>query len=292
MKIAVFSDIHSNGYAFTAVKRDMEDVQFTEKWFLGDLFGYGPNAVKVFNELQELSPEVWLAGNHDLGLAGISPFAGLGNADTRITWEYNRINLKKEMIDIVSNKPICRQRCIEGISCQLTHGFPGETDLEFVTNYDYAQAPLRSNHTIHDSDLVEIWKKNTPDFHFWLVGHSHFRTGWIWDGYRWKYLSKRDVFGTKLNGDNPENKVRSRSFTVTKKSLNQNTFLILNPGSVGMPAIGFGDSKYIRYANYLILASTDSTITIEYRSVPYNAKELKDIWSPYPKSVREKIRLA
>jgi diadenosine tetraphosphatase ApaH/serine/threonine PP2A family protein phosphatase len=64
MRIAIFSDIHSNLEAFEAVARDAEQQQCTDFVCLGDVVGYNANPRECVARVRELGCPV-VKGNHD-----------------------------------------------------------------------------------------------------------------------------------------------------------------------------------------------------------------------------------
>lgn len=71
MKIAVYSDVHGNLEALTAVLKDMKRESPDKSYFLGDSVGYGPNPNECVEIIRETS-EVVLAGNHDWAAVGLT----------------------------------------------------------------------------------------------------------------------------------------------------------------------------------------------------------------------------
>ena len=71
MKIAVYSDVHGNLEALTAVLKDMKREEPDARLFLGDAVGYGPNPNECVEMVRENS-DVVLAGNHDWAAVGLT----------------------------------------------------------------------------------------------------------------------------------------------------------------------------------------------------------------------------
>lgn len=67
MKIAVFSDIHSNLPSLQAVMQDIENYQPDEMICLGDLVGYAPFPNEVISIIRSLNIPV-IMGNYDQGV--------------------------------------------------------------------------------------------------------------------------------------------------------------------------------------------------------------------------------
>jgi len=70
LKYALFSDVHGNWEAFTALEKALR-AEAPDKVFLGDIVGYGPDP-KACIELLKETQAVALAGNHDHAAAGIT----------------------------------------------------------------------------------------------------------------------------------------------------------------------------------------------------------------------------
>ena len=72
--ILVLADIHANAVALNAVLADVaqryENNPPVETWFLGDLFGRGPEPVATWRLFAEIESRIAVAGNHDWGLLG------------------------------------------------------------------------------------------------------------------------------------------------------------------------------------------------------------------------------
>lgn len=72
--VILLADIHANDAALGEVIRDARRRYGHDGtlrlWFLGDLFGRGPEPVRVWRMLTTYGPEVMLLGNHEYGLFG------------------------------------------------------------------------------------------------------------------------------------------------------------------------------------------------------------------------------
>ncbi|MDN2452145.1 metallophosphoesterase [Lactobacillus sp. UCMA15818] len=62
-KIAIFSDIHGNLSALNAFYEDAKKENVDDYWFLGDIFGPGPDVQEVWNKLLRINPSVRIRGN-------------------------------------------------------------------------------------------------------------------------------------------------------------------------------------------------------------------------------------
>lgn len=82
MRVALLADIHGNAPALRAVLSDVKKQGVAQLWCLGDVLGYGPLPVSCIDWLDEWSPPVWLAGNHDL--ATLHLYRGLDRDDAAV----------------------------------------------------------------------------------------------------------------------------------------------------------------------------------------------------------------
>ncbi len=69
MKALILSDIHGNLEALQTVMKAAQNLKWKELWFLGDLYGYGPNPEECFAILKQYKL-CFIPGNHDLLLCG------------------------------------------------------------------------------------------------------------------------------------------------------------------------------------------------------------------------------
>lgn len=71
--VILLADVHANTHALGAVRRDViarYNGQRFVYWFLGDLFGRGPEPIQIWTDLMRLKPEASVAGNHDWAISG------------------------------------------------------------------------------------------------------------------------------------------------------------------------------------------------------------------------------
>lgn len=151
MRIAFFSDVHSNLEALQAVLDDAKEHKVEKFHFLGDAVGYGPDPNECVKIVCDLS-EICLYGNHDyaaLGLMDISYFNPY--AAEAIRWTQS--NLSTESKDLFKDFKMTAK--VDDIF--LVHGTPGNPE-----EWDYLL------------DLADA-EYNFPAFEekVCLVGHSH-----------------------------------------------------------------------------------------------------------------------
>ena len=104
MRVAVFSDIHSNQEAFQAFIDHSATLNINKYVCLGDVIGYGANPNRCIKMLRGLEGTCIL-GNHDAAALGI-PMNMKKDARQAISWTRRRLseesfNFLKEMTDTV-----------------------------------------------------------------------------------------------------------------------------------------------------------------------------------------------
>jgi predicted phosphodiesterase len=143
MKVLIVADIHGNSTALRAVLNDAGDVDAL--WCAGDIVGYGPDPVECIEMVRGI-PNVCIAGNHDVGVAGnVSGFGSAGmagndgavggrgvgvigyinpgsfNPEAKIARDWTRSMLDEEQISFLAQLPLMA----EPLTCVLmVHGAP------------------------------------------------------------------------------------------------------------------------------------------------------------------------
>lgn len=158
MKYAIISDIHANPTAFKTVLADARQQKADRIVCLGDVTGYGYDAVESYMLAKE-SCDVWLLGNHDAACAGIdsdvlirsNPHYGLDIAERR---ELGRDRLAeiRALPYTFSNRHFA---CAHGDFC-------APQDFDYIFCADDA----RDNFQICERNLM-------------FVGHTHEAKVWI-----------------------------------------------------------------------------------------------------------------
>ncbi|MCA9613150.1 MAG: metallophosphoesterase family protein, partial [Myxococcales bacterium] len=69
MRLGIFSDVHANIEAMSAVMRAFEDEEIDEYYCLGDVVGYGASPNECADLVRETA-KVTILGNHDAAVAG------------------------------------------------------------------------------------------------------------------------------------------------------------------------------------------------------------------------------
>jgi diadenosine tetraphosphatase ApaH/serine/threonine PP2A family protein phosphatase len=71
MRYCIFSDVHGNLEAFSAMIAAVSSERVDERISLGDIVGYGADPSACISELKRLAPKVLIAGNHEWGVLGL-----------------------------------------------------------------------------------------------------------------------------------------------------------------------------------------------------------------------------
>jgi diadenosine tetraphosphatase ApaH/serine/threonine PP2A family protein phosphatase len=159
VRIAVFSDIHSNLHALEAVLADIDRESVDELWCLGDLVGYGPRPNECV-DLTRSRASLSLCGNHDLAVLGTLDIAEFsGDAAEAARWTRGVLG-DAEREWLASLEPTA-----ERSGADLFHGSPRDPVWDYVLSEEVAQASLART----TAPLV-------------LVGHSHVALAIAWDG--------------------------------------------------------------------------------------------------------------
>jgi diadenosine tetraphosphatase ApaH/serine/threonine PP2A family protein phosphatase len=150
MRVAIFTDIHSNLPAIEAVLGAIDEAGIEQRWCLGDVVGYGAQpdeCAKLVSERCELS----LVGNHDLAVTGeIDTAVFSASAAAAVDWTVE--NAGKETIDFLKKlKPKDTSREVG-----LYHASPRDPVWEYVLAVDQA---------------AECMEEQSGRISF--IGHSH-----------------------------------------------------------------------------------------------------------------------
>lgn len=137
MRYLIFSDVHSNLEALTAVLEAIKNKRFDQYIFLGDIVGYGANPNEVIEEIKKISPLSIVRGNHDKAVAGLTnldyfnPVAALA-----VMWTSKNITSKNlEFLKELNMGPL-------KVNEELTicHGSPWDEDYYMFNKFDALEA--------------------------------------------------------------------------------------------------------------------------------------------------------
>lgn len=251
----VISDIHANPWALQAVFAHAAQFGYDEIWFLGDLWGYGPDPHQVWKMLFAEShrcPVVALAGNHDWAVCGLP--AGAIRSEARAVIDDHRHLLRSSVIEQMKRLPVM---CSPRHEVYLAHGEVAPSCVESVQLY--VHHPLHSPDWMTDAFFAAMqydreYAEKVVMYHngyhapgrMFIVGQTHVQALWEWDAStdRW------------------------RSLGVNQYQWHPERPLMFNPGSVGFARDSSGCPGYA-IINW-------QTNTLSFQRVRYNTDALKE----------------
>jgi len=160
MKVAVLSDIHSNGDALDAVLTDARTQGAEAWWCLGDVVGYGAEPDKVVDLVRGLAA-VTVAGNHDWAACGLVS-TRLFNRHAAHAADWTTKNTRPENLAWLAGLPLVELR----ENTRLVHATPSAPE-----DWNYCMM-------IEDA-LLEMDAFQEP---LCLIGHSHYPGAFEKDG--------------------------------------------------------------------------------------------------------------
>jgi predicted phosphodiesterase len=208
----VFSDVHSNFEALTAVLRAFKDNGVEGHICCGDMVGYGPQPDACLDLIRNLKNPFFICGNHDLAIIGrmelewFNPYARAA-----ILWTRGVLSGEsRKFLEVLTAR-------LESPEFSLAHGTPRRP----VEEYLLSAAQFREN-----MSRVRAW----PLF----VGHSHMPI----------------CFRQSLEGHVETIFLEDRQEVRVEQAPYGKVPVVFNPGSVGQPrdqdnraSCGIYDSK-------------------------------------------------
>ena len=158
MKYAIVSDIHANPAAFKAVLDDAMQQKVDQVICLGDITGYGYDALESY-ELAQRNCTIWLLGNHDAACAGV-------DAEVLV-----RDNPNYDL-DIAARKDLGRERLAK--MRKLPYTF---SNRYFACSHGNFIVPQHFDYIICAEDAMFNLDATAADLMF--VGHTHDAKIWI-----------------------------------------------------------------------------------------------------------------
>ena len=150
MRVAVFSDVHSNQPALEAVLAATEQAGVEQLWCLGDVVGYGAQPDACAELIRERC-EICLVGNHDLATLDALDISSFSEtAATAVEW--TREHASAGTMEFLRGLEPAGSR--EGVG--LYHASPRDPIWEYVLSTEQAEASM-------DVQTERIG----------LIGHSH-----------------------------------------------------------------------------------------------------------------------
>jgi diadenosine tetraphosphatase ApaH/serine/threonine PP2A family protein phosphatase len=157
MRIAIFSDIHSNIEALSVFREDVKQQGVDKMICLGDVIGYGANPNECCEIVRDLA-EVTLLGNHDTATLGLmSTEYYYESAQLAIDW--TRSELKRENLEWLASCPY--STVVPEADAGFFHGAPFlPSNFYYVITNQHAQ-------TLGSQDFFEKLRNVT------FIGHAH-----------------------------------------------------------------------------------------------------------------------
>ena len=272
MRVAVFSDIHANYNALRALKKDAERAGVDVFWFLGDVVGYGPDpipTVKAMRDLFRHDGAGWVAGNHDMLVAGRLKAGNTLSIDGKPVntegWAWAMLETCRVHRSLLERKFGEGMRWLKSLAASqlvkeplpgfvIAHGAPTATeDKEIVSTYirdaTYAWWQV-------DRLLQERKEEHKGGLYLVAVGHWHRRL--LYEVTNGKAIEKKPEYGKEYE---------------YKFDTSGGRVILINPGSAGFPR------RPETVPSYVILDVEGNrgelTVTIQFRQICYDAEALK-----------------
>lgn len=155
MRLGIFSDVHANIEALSAVMAGFQSQEIDEYYCLGDVVGYGASPNECADVVRETA-RVTILGNHDAAVAGRMDYSYYYEA-ARQALDLHAAVLSPENLDWLKGLPYKHE--LDDVGLHLCHGSPLRLE-EF--EYIFAPEQARECLQIYD-ELGDLT----------LIGHSH-----------------------------------------------------------------------------------------------------------------------
>ena len=155
MRLGIFSDIHANEEALSAVLGAYADKGVDAYYCLGDVVGYGANPNECADMVRELC-EVTVLGNHDAAVAGRMDYSYYYPA-ARQALDLHAQKLSEQNLQWLRSLPYKHEEPELGV--QFCHGSPVR-----IEEFEYIFAPEQAR------QCLPIWD-GLPQLT--VIGHSH-----------------------------------------------------------------------------------------------------------------------
>jgi diadenosine tetraphosphatase ApaH/serine/threonine PP2A family protein phosphatase len=155
MRLAIFSDVHANIEALSAVMEAYKREGIDEYYCLGDVVGYGGSPNECSDVVRETC-EATILGNHDAAVAGRMDYSYYYEA-ARHALDTHASQLTPENMQWLRQLPYKHE--LNDYSVQLCHGSPLRLE-----EFEYIFAPEQAR------ECLQIWE-GLPQLT--LIGHSH-----------------------------------------------------------------------------------------------------------------------
>ena len=155
MRIGIFSDVHANIEALSAVMEAYKNEEIDEYYCLGDVVGYGASPNECADLIRETA-RVTILGNHDAAVAGRMDYSYYYEA-ARQALDLHASVLSSDNLEWLRGLPYKHE--VENTALHLCHGSPLRLE-----EFEYIFVPDQAR------ECLQIWGELG---HLTLIGHSH-----------------------------------------------------------------------------------------------------------------------
>ena len=155
MRLGIFSDVHANIEALSAVLEAFNAESIDRYFCGGDVVGYGASPNECVDRVREIA-EATILGNHDAAVAGRMDYSYYYDA-ARHALDDHAARLTKENMNWLKELPY--KVALKDLDVQLCHGSPIR-----IEEFEYIFAPEQAR------ECLAIWD-DLPQLT--LIGHSH-----------------------------------------------------------------------------------------------------------------------
>src|SRR5271155_948449 len=155
MRLGIFSDIHANYEALSAVMEAYRDEKIDVFYCLGDTVGYGGSPNEGADLVREVA-KTTILGNHDAAVSGRMDYSYYNGAPRHAPHAHAAILSETNMAWL---KALPYQEMLEEVNVLLCHGSPVRLE-----EFEYIFAPEQARECLAILDRIG---------HLTLIGHSH-----------------------------------------------------------------------------------------------------------------------
>lgn len=155
MRFGIFSDVHANIEALSAVLTAYREEKIDHYLCAGDVVGYGANPNECVNIVRDLTDSV-VVGNHDAAVSGLMDYSYYYEAARKVLDAHKKA-LTEDNLNWLTNLPYSRRLSEHNIT--LCHGSPVDEE-----EFDYIFLPEQAYALLPYYDSLN---------HVTFIGHSH-----------------------------------------------------------------------------------------------------------------------
>ena len=155
MRMGIFSDVHANIEALSAVMEALAEESVDALYCLGDVVGYGGSPNECSDVVRAVA-DATILGNHDAAVAGRMDYSYYYDA-ARNALDLHASQLTSDNMDWLKTLPYKHE--VEGTGVHLCHGSPVRLE-----EFEYIFAPEQAR------ECLSIWDELGD---ITLIGHSH-----------------------------------------------------------------------------------------------------------------------